>query len=159
MINLDIYRYRYMYSVWKLRYIEMGNPLLRNDGSVIYSYNYFRASPAQSLLGPSPAELLAIFRSLIWERLPTSNLEVPVPVFISPGKRLAQLYHRTMSPLVVASYGSQKYFGIILNCLHMRNIYDEIISHGPSFSILSMESIENICFNISDILMLIHCSG
>jgi hypothetical protein len=39
------------------RFLDLGHPLWREDGSVIYSYNKFWALPEQSLLGPSLAEL------------------------------------------------------------------------------------------------------
>jgi hypothetical protein len=45
-------------------------------------YNCFCTLPEQSLLGLSPAELIAIFYCLIWD---SPNLEGQVPVFISPG--------------------------------------------------------------------------
>jgi hypothetical protein len=67
-------------------------------------YNCFWALPEQSLLCRSPAELTAIFYSLIWD---SPNLEGQVPVFISPRNRVAQLYPRALGSLCVASYDSQ----------------------------------------------------
>jgi hypothetical protein len=49
--------------------------------------------PEQLLSGPSPAELVTIFYCLIWD---SPNLEGQVPVFISPGNRVAQLYPRAL---------------------------------------------------------------
>jgi hypothetical protein len=51
-------------------FLDMGHPLWQEDGSVIYSYNYFWALPEQSLLGQSPAELMTIFYLLSHFRLP-----------------------------------------------------------------------------------------
>jgi hypothetical protein len=69
----------------------------REDGSVIYSYNLL------SLSVRSPAELTAIFYCLIWD---SPNLDGHGPVFISPRKRVAQLYFRAFDSLFVASYYS-----------------------------------------------------
>jgi hypothetical protein len=93
----------------------MGHPLWREDGSVIYLYNFFWALPEESLLGRSPAELTTIFYSLIWD---SPNLEGQVPVFISLRNRVAQLYPRAQGSLFVASYDSQGYSGGILTRLH-----------------------------------------
>jgi hypothetical protein len=46
------------------------------------------------------------------------NLEVQVPVFISPSNRVAQLYPQTLGSLFVASYDSQGYGGSIRTRLH-----------------------------------------
>jgi hypothetical protein len=78
-------------------------------------YNCFWASTEQSLLGRSPAELTTIFYCLIWD---SPNLEGQVPVFISPRKRVAQLYPQALSSLFVASYDSQGYGRGILTRLH-----------------------------------------
>jgi hypothetical protein len=82
-------------------YLAVGHPLWREDGSVIYSYNCFWALPEQSLSGPSRAELTAIFYCLIWD---SHNLQGQV-VFISPRKRVAQLYPRALGyilPILVS---------------------------------------------------------
>jgi hypothetical protein len=70
-------------------FLDVGHPLWREDGSVIYLYNCFWTLPEQSLLGRSPAELTTIFYCLIWD---SCNMEVQVLVFISPRNRVAQLY-------------------------------------------------------------------
>jgi hypothetical protein len=62
-----------------------------------FLYNCFWALPEQSLLGWSPAGLVAIFYCLIWD---SPNLEGEVPVFISPRNRVAQLYPRTLGSLL-----------------------------------------------------------
>jgi hypothetical protein len=67
-------------------------------------YNCFWALPEQSLLGPSPAELMTLFYCLIWD---SPNLDGQVPVFISPRNRVAQLYPWALGSLFVASYNSQ----------------------------------------------------
>jgi hypothetical protein len=58
-----------------------GVPSWWEDRSLMYSYNCFWAMPAQSLLGPSPAELMTIYCCLIWD---SPNMEGQVTVFISP---------------------------------------------------------------------------
>jgi hypothetical protein len=78
-------------------------------------YKCFWALPEQSLLGRSPAELTAMFYCLIWD---SPNLAGQVPVFISPRNRVAQLYHRALGSLFVASYDSQGYGGDVLTRLH-----------------------------------------
>jgi hypothetical protein len=92
---------RFLLSLWRLRVSWYGHSPWRQDGSVIYLYNWFWALSEQSLSGRSPAELTAIFYCLIWD---SSNLEGQVLVFISPRNRLAQLYHRALGSLFVASY-------------------------------------------------------
>jgi hypothetical protein len=77
-------------------------------------YNCFWALPEQSLLGRSPAELMAIFHCLIWS---SSNLEIQVPIFISSRNRVAQLYPWVLGSLFVASYDSQGNSGGILTRL------------------------------------------
>jgi hypothetical protein len=69
---------------------DVERPLWREDGSVIYSYNYFWNLPAQSLSGPSPAELLTVFYCLIWDFL---HLEGQ-----GPRNRVANLYFRALVP-------------------------------------------------------------
>jgi hypothetical protein len=65
----------------------------------------------QLLSGPSPAELVTIFYCLMWD---SPNLEGLVPVFISPGNRVAKLYPRALGSLFAASYDSQGRDGGIL---------------------------------------------
>jgi hypothetical protein len=98
------------------RFLDVRCPLWQEDGSVIFLYNCFWALPEQSLTGPSPIELTAIFNCLIWD---SPNLEGQVPVFISPQNRVVQLYLRTLGSLFVASYDSQGYGGGILTFFHM----------------------------------------
>jgi hypothetical protein len=78
-------------------------------------YNCFLALPEQSLLGRSPAELMAIFYCVIWD---SPNLDGQVPVFISPRNRIAQIYPRALGSLFVASCDSQGYGGGILTRFH-----------------------------------------
>jgi hypothetical protein len=59
----------------------------RDIESVVFSF--CRSLPAQTFSDLSPTELTTIFYCLIWD---SPNLEGQVPVFISPGKRVAQLY-------------------------------------------------------------------
>jgi hypothetical protein len=79
-------------------------PLWREDGSIIYSYNCFWTLPEKSLSDRSPADLTTIFYCPFWD---SPNLEGQVSVFISPRKRVAQLYPRALCSLFVASYDSQ----------------------------------------------------
>jgi hypothetical protein len=68
-------------------FLIMGRPLWREDESIIYSCCW--ASPAQSLSGPSSAELMTIS---IVSNLRHIYLEGKLPGFISPINRVAQLY-------------------------------------------------------------------
>jgi hypothetical protein len=52
-----------------------------------------------------------ILYCLIWD---SSNLEGQVPVFMSHRSRVAQLYHRALGSIYVASYDLQSYGGGIL---------------------------------------------
>jgi hypothetical protein len=70
-------------------FLDVGHPLWREDGSVIYSYNCFLTLPEQSFLGRRLAELTVIFYCLIWD---FPNLVCQDPVFISPRNRIAQLH-------------------------------------------------------------------
>jgi hypothetical protein len=96
-------------------FLDVGRPLWRENGSVIYSYNCFWALPKQPLSGPSPAELTAIFYCLTWD---SPIVEGQIPVFISPRNRVTQLYTRALSSLFIATYDSQGYGGGILTRLH-----------------------------------------
>jgi hypothetical protein len=66
---------RFLFSLWRLRFLNVGHPLWREDGSLIYPYSCFCALPEQSLLGPSPAELTTIFYS---------HLRFPKPIGSDP---------------------------------------------------------------------------
>jgi hypothetical protein len=57
-----------------------------------------------------------ILLSQIWD---SPNLEGQDPVFISPRKRIAQLYPQALDSLFVAFYDSQVYGGGIRTLLHM----------------------------------------
>jgi hypothetical protein len=46
-------------------FVDLGRPLWREDGSVVYNYSW--PSPAQSFSVPSPVGLVAIFYCLIFE--------------------------------------------------------------------------------------------
>jgi hypothetical protein len=71
-------------------FLDVGCPLCREDGSIIYSYTCFCVLAEESLLGPSPTELTMKFYCFIWD---SPNLEGQVPVFTSPNNRVpAQLY-------------------------------------------------------------------
>jgi hypothetical protein len=78
-----------------------GVSLWWEDGSVIYSYNCFWALPEKLFSVPSPAELATIFYCFIWD---FSNLMGQVPFFISPRKRVAQLYPQALGSLLITSY-------------------------------------------------------
>jgi hypothetical protein len=65
------------------RFLNVGRPLWREGGSVIYSYSCFWALPEQSLSGPSPAELTTISYSLKWD---SPNLEGQVLYLYPPGQ-------------------------------------------------------------------------
>jgi hypothetical protein len=74
-------------------FLDVGHPLWREDGSVIYLYNCFWALPEQSLLCWNPAELMTTFHCLIWD---SPNLESQVHIFIFPRNKVAWLYPRAL---------------------------------------------------------------
>jgi hypothetical protein len=102
-------------SFRQLRLCYFVAPFLKRGRICNLLFNCFLALPEQSLLGRSPTELTVIFYCLIWD---SSNLEGQVPIFISPRKRVAQLYPRALGSLSVTSYESQGYGGGILTRLH-----------------------------------------
>jgi hypothetical protein len=59
------------------RVFSMEHPLWREDGSVICSYECYWGLPAQSLSGPSPAELETLSYRLIWDWVPFVTTYVP----------------------------------------------------------------------------------
>jgi hypothetical protein len=59
---------------------------------------------------------------LLFEIQDSSNLEIQVPVFLSPRDRVAQLYLQALGFLFVASYDSQGYSGGIRTGLYMDHI-------------------------------------
>jgi hypothetical protein len=65
-------------SCW---FLDVGRPLWRGDGSIIYLYNCFWDLPEQSPSDPNPAELTTIFYCLIWD---SSNLEGHVQYLYLP---------------------------------------------------------------------------
>jgi hypothetical protein len=52
----------------------------------------------------------------------SSDLEVQVPVFISPRDRVAQFYPQALGSIFVASYDFQGYGGGIRPCIHARSL-------------------------------------
>jgi hypothetical protein len=62
--------------------------------------------PAQSLSGPSSAELVIIIYFLVRD---FHNLQGQVPAFISLGNRVALLYLRELDSLFIAFYVTQGY--------------------------------------------------
>jgi hypothetical protein len=65
---------------------DVGNPLWREDGSVIYLYNCFWTLPEQSLLGRSPAELTTN-HTLLSNVSPTSRARSPYLYPTGTGRR------------------------------------------------------------------------
>jgi hypothetical protein len=97
------------FSSHSCMFVILWLPLWREDGSVIYCCCL--VSPAQSLSGLSPAGQMTISCCPhIWN---SRNLEGQVPVFISPGNRVTQLYPRALGSRSVASYDSQGYGGVL----------------------------------------------
>jgi hypothetical protein len=62
-------------TVRQLRYLNVGYPVWREDGSVVY--NCCWSSPAQSFSGTSPAEFMTIFNYLRFETPPTWTARSP----------------------------------------------------------------------------------
>jgi hypothetical protein len=88
------------------RFLDVGHPLWREDGSVIYLYNCFWDLQKLLLSGPSPTELTTILYGLIRD---APHLEGHVPIFVSPRNRVAQLYLQELCFLFTTSYNSQIY--------------------------------------------------
>jgi hypothetical protein len=59
--------------------------------------------------------------SLLSQVRDSPNMEGQVPVFISPGNRVAQLYPQALGSLFIASYNSQGYSGGIQTRIHTDN--------------------------------------
>jgi hypothetical protein len=76
------------------RFVDVGRPLWKKDGSVVY--NCCWSSSAQSYSGPRPAGLCPI------RDFP--NLEGQVPAFMSPRNREVQLYPQVLGSLFIASW-------------------------------------------------------
>jgi hypothetical protein len=74
-------------------FVDVGRSLWRENGSAVY--NCCWSSPVQSFLGPSPAGRTSdhILLSHIRD---SPNLEGQVPIFISPRKRVDQLYPQAL---------------------------------------------------------------
>jgi hypothetical protein len=73
-------------------FIDVGRPLWREVGSVLFSF--CRSSPAQHFSDLSPTGLMSIvYRFYFWDSL---NQEGQVPVVISPRNKVAQLYPRAL---------------------------------------------------------------
>jgi hypothetical protein len=73
---------------YSFRIIDVGRPLWREVGSVLFSF--CRASPAQSFSDLSPTGLMSrVYCRYFWN---SPNQEGQVLVFISPRSRVAQLY-------------------------------------------------------------------
>jgi hypothetical protein len=83
-------------------FVDVGRPLWREDGSVVYNCCWF--SPAQSFSGPSPVGLVTIF--ILSQIRDISNLEGQVPVFISPGNRVPFASSPTLYSLFVDRSGN-----------------------------------------------------
>jgi hypothetical protein len=73
-------------------FVDLGRPLLREDGSVVY--NCCWSSPAQSFSGPSPVGLVAIFYCLRFKTSfssPPTTRRVTVEVFDPASTRVTDL--------------------------------------------------------------------
>jgi hypothetical protein len=74
------------------RFVDVGRPLWREVGSVVFSF--CRALPAQPFSDLSSTGLTSIFYCPYF--LDSRNLEGQVPVFISTRNKVAQLYPRAL---------------------------------------------------------------
>jgi hypothetical protein len=61
------------------------------------------------------------------------NLEVQVPIFISPRNRVAQLYPQALGSLFAASYSSQGYGGGIRTRLHVWSLLNQNQSQSQTY--------------------------
>jgi hypothetical protein len=102
------------FFLYNCLFLDVGRPLLRDDGSVICSYNFFWALPVQSLWGPSHAELNG---HILLPHL-TLNWRARSPYLYPPGAAWPSYTPWVLDPLFIASYDSQGYGGGILILLH-----------------------------------------
>jgi hypothetical protein len=73
-------------------FVDMGRPLWREVGSVLFSFWW--ASPSQPFWGLSPTGLMSIFYCFYF--LDSPNLEGQVTVFISSRNRVARFFPRAL---------------------------------------------------------------
>jgi hypothetical protein len=91
--------------------VDVGRPLWREVGSVVFSFSW--ASPAQSFSGLSPERLMPIFYCLnCWD---SPKMKGQVPVFISPRNRVAQLHPQALS---LPNSFTYYYIMYIKSCIH-----------------------------------------
>jgi hypothetical protein len=106
-------------------FVDVGRPLWREIGSVVFSYCL--ASLAQSFSDVSPAGLMSFVYCLyFWD---SPNLEGQVPVFIPPPpprNRVAQLYPRALG----LSSEFTHYCMIYLQFIYVQYIYQASFSPG-----------------------------
>jgi hypothetical protein len=86
------------------RFVDVGRPLWREDGPVVY--NCCWSSPAQSFSGPSPAGLVTIFYCLRFET--PSNLEGQVPVIIYSQEQGGPIIPPSCDSLYIARAGPNR---------------------------------------------------
>jgi hypothetical protein len=101
------YNNRYLFLSDSNVFADVGRPLWREKGSVVY--NFCCSSPAQLFSDPGPARLMTIFYCLRIETPPTWRARSPY--LYPPRKRVAHLYLQAPGFLFVASYDTQGYGG------------------------------------------------
>jgi hypothetical protein len=112
-------------------FLYVGHHLWWKDESLLYSYNCLWPLPEQSLSDPSPAEPTSVLYCLIKD---SANLKGQVPLFTSPRNRVAQLYPRALSDLLVASYDLQGCGGSTsINPPPQRNDWQSSQSHVVAY--------------------------
>jgi hypothetical protein len=98
---------------------------------------------AVMLASKSPSTCDHILLCQIWD---SPNLEDQVPIFISPRKRVAQLYPQALGSLFISSYYSQVYGGGIRTCLHAECLTIPWASLGFSLYSPGADPVEDIVF-------------
>jgi hypothetical protein len=92
---------RFDYFLDSFRFVDVGRPLWREDGSLLF--RFCRASPAQPFSDLSPTGLVSILYYLyFWD---SPNLEGQVPIFIFSRNRVACLINlRIITCYIYRSY-------------------------------------------------------
>jgi hypothetical protein len=122
-------------------FVDLGRPLWREDGSVLY--NCYWTSPAKSFSGPSPVGLVAIFYCLRFETsfsspLTTRRVTVEVllasPYIVSGGTRAEKTYPLPSNGYMLTTYKTPLVAPVLLY-LGRRCIAREVIRLLPAYSL------------------------
>jgi hypothetical protein len=94
---------RFLFSVWQLLVSYCGAPSLTRGWVCNLLIQLLLGLARAVTLGCKSHRTQTIFYCLIWD---SPNVEVQVPIFISPRNRVAQSYPRALGSLFIPSYDS-----------------------------------------------------